>query len=379
MTHTLVPVPSGLARPTDKLCNFCTALRLKPDDFIVRPGSGGGYYPTPERSFGLIHDIKAKSAYCPLCRLVLQSLGTSVPDEQDGEPIEATISWDTAGIVSNPNDSSETLAIVREITTSVQRQGGADCDHQPVVNARIGILANDAPVPNKSLFPRIIKEQIDFEMVRGWLDVCERHHTLHCGGVHPDLRRDDFVDIIQEIPSLRMIDVVDQCITLAPHNCKYIALSYVWGRIDPQKILRTLKANIVALEKPGSLTKPEFYDKIPITIRDAMLVVKELHMRYLWVDSLCIIQDDDGDGGSKMEAIAKMAYVYGAASLTITAASGIDANAGLPGVRSGADRKQPIEEIGPGFRLAFKQMWQYYDSSVYYTRGWTCVFSGSYL
>ena len=76
-----------------------------------------------------------------------------------------------------------------------------------------------------------------------------------------------------------------------------------------------------------------------------------------------------------MQAIAKMGLVYGAATLTIVAYTD-GATTGLPGVRFGAKRSQPIEEIAPGFRLAFKPMYQYaMEESIYNTRGWTCVLS----
>jgi hypothetical protein len=68
-----------------------------------------------------------------------------------------------------------------------------------------------------------------------------------------------------------------------------------------------------------------------------------------------------------------MDLVYGSAYVTIIAATGDDANAGLPGVRSGMrNYRQPIEELMPGLRLAFKpRMVDYLEDAVYDTRGWT--------
>jgi len=132
-----------------------------------------------------------------------------------------------------------------------------------------------------------------------------------------------------------------------------------------------LKENIGALEQPGALVRPDFHTKISVTIRDAMQVARELGLRYLWVDSLCIIHHDDG--GTMKNAISKMDLIYGAAFLTIIAATGADANAGLLGVRQGTHgQRQAIEEIMPGLRLAFKPLYQNnIKDSVYYTRGWT--------
>ena len=298
-----------------------------------------------------------------------------MPNEEEGVPVEVVFDWSTDG-PPNPNSPGDRIPIIRNIMPSVQKPGGGDVMYSnPMIFPRIGILANDAPTPSNALCARFIKDQIDFSMVRNWINICKKCHVEQCGGIHPDLEQNNFGDVTDEIPSFRVVDVIDNCITPAPRNCKYAALSYVWGRIDPQAILRLLNDDVAELEKPGALKQSEHYERIPLTIRDAMIVVKEIGMRYLWVDSLCIVQDDDGQEGSKMQAIAKMGLVYGAATLTIVAYTD-GATTGLPGVRFGAKRSQPIEEIAPGFRLAFKPMYQYaMEESIYNTRGWTCVLS----
>jgi len=231
----------------------------------------------------------------------------------------------------------------------------------------ITLLANDSPTSSYAFFVRPVREdQIDFGVVRNWISMCEDWHGEAC-------RKSRMVDeeiknITDEIPSFRLIDVVDNCLVQGVGNSRYAALSYVWGRVDS---LRTLKENVKALEQPGALMLPEYHTKIPMTIRDAMQAVRELGLRYLWVDSLCIIQDDDSR--TKEDNILKMDLVYGAAFLTIMAATGADANAGLPGVRPGTrGQRQPIEEIMPGFRLAFKPLYQnHIKDSAYFTRAWT--------
>jgi hypothetical protein len=101
-----------------------------------------------------------------------------------------------------------------------------------------------------------------------------------------------------------------------------------------------------------------------------MHVVREIGMRYLWVDSLCIVQDE---GEQKMAAIKSMDLVYAAADLVIVAGSSEHAYSGIPGVRPGSRTSpQPIEEITPGCRLAFKS--RYADAlsgARYSSRGWT--------
>jgi hypothetical protein len=81
-------------------------------------------------------------------------------------------------------------------------------------------------------------------------------------------------------------------------------------------------------------------NQLPATIEDAMLLVSKLNEHYLWVDSLCIIQDD---AETKYSNIKQMDSIYSHAVATIIALSGFDADAGLPGVRPGTRDPQKIE------------------------------------
>jgi hypothetical protein len=96
-------------------------------------------------------------------------------------------------------------------------------------------------------------------------------------------------------------------------QCRYIALSYVWGETNDF----TLNSeNISSFVKPGGLNS-HFSNDLPRTIRDAIIVTREIGERYLWIDSMCIQQDDIPE---KREQIELMDWVYGHATLTIVAA-----------------------------------------------------------
>ncbi|KDR66520.1 hypothetical protein GALMADRAFT_259000 [Galerina marginata CBS 339.88] len=370
MIPPLLPIPQSLAKPNDRLCNLCEALDLTPRRFVVLPDDDD--LNDVEVQLGLVQDIK-KSSSCPFCRLVLAAVGSNVPAFDDGEPVSITLTWQEAvdepdHLMRNYKDDNPPY---RVLTPKVVSPGSLSGWKQLHDNPQITLLTNDAPAntPANTHFLRPIGDKIDFAMVRNWLLMCERWH----GDICKQSKMLDHVvdDVVAEIPSLRLIDVVDNCIVSAPPNCQYVALSYVWGRIDPETILRTLKANVVELEQRGSLVRSDNHSRIPLTIRDAMEVVRELRLRYLWVDSLCIIQDDIGKEGSKMDAISKMDIVYGAAFLTITAGTGVDANAGLPGLRPGT-QMQVAEQILPGLRLALGMDYnEYVLKAVYSTRAWT--------
>ncbi|KDR71611.1 hypothetical protein GALMADRAFT_229571 [Galerina marginata CBS 339.88] len=369
----LLPVPSTLAGSDDALCSVCKDLELSPDKFII-PDSEKTLRRDDFRSndihLGRVEDIK-KKIHCPFCRLVLKALGPDVPDCEDDEPVTITVIWEVSGF--RPiEDEFWHVPQIRFLRPFAQRQGGGTVNSGKLhMSPGITLLANDAPSTAKTSFVRLINDQIDIDIVQNWISICQRFHKGCCDG-NPYIHDNELGDITTEIHSFRLIDVIDSCIVLPAEGCKYAALSYVWG-IDPKTILRLLKENVDELQSPGSLEIVGNKERIPLTIRDAMEVTRKLGLRYLWVDSLCIVQDDDSKLGSKMEAIAKMGLVYGASDITLIAATGINAQAGIPGLRPGTrGREQLIEEISPGCRLGAKTLWQNYIwTGVYFDRGWT--------
>ena len=58
---------------------------------------------------------------------------------------------------------------------------------------------------------------------------------------------------------------------------------------------------------------------VPKTYLDAIAVTREPGIQYLWIDSLCIVQNDDSDW---QQEAAPMAAVYENALVTIAAAWG---------------------------------------------------------
>jgi hypothetical protein len=65
---------------------------------------------------------------------------------------------------------------------------------------------------------------------------------------------------------------------------------------------------------------------LPKTLQDAIRLTQELGIRYIWIDSICIIQDDKEDWEHES---ANMLSVYANASLTIAASNGNDSHKGL--------------------------------------------------
>jgi Heterokaryon incompatibility protein (HET) len=89
---------------------------------------------------------------------------------------------------------------------------------------------------------------------------------------------------------------------------KYAALSYCWGGDQP------ITATKTALDLLSQFIP---FSELPTCLQDAVITAWRLSLRLLWVDSLCVVQDDPGDIARE---IAKMPQIYNNAHVTISAA-----------------------------------------------------------
>lgn len=108
-------------------------------------------------------------------------------------------------------------------------------------------------------------------------------------------------------------------------------LSFQWGNALP---LRTTKENIREFMLSVS------FDSLPKTLREAATLTVDLGYEHIWIDALCIIQDDSDDWNIEG---SKMHYIYQGAALTISAAAGKDCAAGLFPDRTAILRSEPVE------------------------------------
>ncbi|KAE9364256.1 HET-domain-containing protein, partial [Stipitochalara longipes BDJ] len=164
-------------------------------------------------------------------------------------------------------------------------------------------------------------------------------------------------------PNFRVINVHTRCVIDAPANSSYFALSYVWGRLGENDLCATSE-NIENLKKEQSLTQ----EGLPQTILDVMKLVSELGGMYLWVDRLCILQDDEND---KAQQIPRMDSIYSLAELTIIAASGSDAHQGVAGLSVPRLVEQDTCRIGHSLALMTIPTSNTFPSCTYSKRGWT--------
>ncbi|PQE23294.1 het domain-containing protein [Rutstroemia sp. NJR-2017a BVV2] len=92
-------------------------------------------------------------------------------------------------------------------------------------------------------------------------------------------------------------------------NTKYAALSHCWGT---KSHLKTISENLDAMLSGISL------QAVSKTCQDAVHLCRDLRIRYLWIDTLCAIQDHASE--CRREA-GRMSTVYGNAFLVLVASA----------------------------------------------------------
>lgn len=129
---------------------------------------------------------------------------------------------------------------------------------------------------------------------------------------------------------------------------QYAALSYCWGD-DLESVITTTRENYHAHKFEIPL------DTLPKTVQDAITVCRRLGIQYLWVDSLCIIQNDNQDWRRQS---AQMRYVYSNSHVTLAAHNASSCKQGFLGRQlcGYPDWQRPITSSTPSESKYFIRM-----------------------
>ncbi|KAI1350295.1 HET-domain-containing protein [Xylaria sp. FL0043] len=161
----------------------------------------------------------------------------------------------------------------------------------------------------------------NLNLLRSWFKECCSTHEVCRRGSYSKKNFDD-MDSSTIIP-LRVIDVGvaqggSDLPRLVTTNYKafgrYLTLSHCWGRVTP---LRTTAATCEAWHTALP------WNQLPKTFQDTIELTRELGERFLWIDSLCIVQDDPADLDAQIEL---MGAIFEGSYCTIAAvdAKGVD-------------------------------------------------------
>jgi hypothetical protein len=273
-------------------------------------------------------------AKCSLCRLLSRCVQAQLAGRQ-GETFEPGGLLSTAtfkGLILTFHKNGYTRTFEGELTYSFI----ARVEYGPVIIDVLPLgegafrLSNCKESYARSLLP----VQADRNLILGWLNECRFQHHL-CSKYDSQFR------VPIHLPGLRLIDVHASCLIQATAEIQdYLTLSYVWGAIEHLVLLRD---NIDGLSKPGAI-ETSSQPQIPQVIWDAIHITRDLGFKYLWVDRLCICQDDDEE---KAVLIAAMNLIYKGATMTLVAAEADNAFCGLPGVQPYPQpRERIVERVG---------------------------------
>lgn len=304
------------------LCRLCKALLKK-------------FHAWPSREWNLCSELsgtrsdfdrvtKKTSVSCPLCHCMRHLLPADLPQ-----------STEILGILSYHDSNSHDVPAVLEMRADRERLLG---------HVQIGLLdvaQHYEPAPT-----------LNFREISRLLRQCEEQHLHH----------DWSLPRYHSTTRIQLIDVADMMIISATTQRRYLALSYVWGGHD--SFAATTKSRKSLRRKTGL---HQHMNRIPQTIRDAMDVVRKLGERYLWVDRLCIEQDN---ATQKEAHIEKMDVIYSHALLTLIAHAGVAATSPLPGLRPGTRLTLPMKRLGDvAMSVLPPNLWE--SGAPHETRGWT--------
>jgi len=360
------------------LCRWCSKLDLatlrhgrKPFDwdlfeFVDEPRTAGlkGYFghARRQRSLHIVDGFdtnrarvdsftaswaKPPGSGCPVCRIIRNICREIVPEKDElqvtlwlREPVSMCLhdcnndeKWSTIDIVVIIGSVKRTVTLI-PLLQPTEQEGPAK--HNCMARHELPLVTN-------------------FGRLSNWINDCDKNH-----------HHESIDHIRRDLPFLRVIDVKNRCLAQKPFDSKFAALSYTWGKCWQYQLQ---KDQLKMFLEPGSITG--VWNELSKVVTDAITTCERLDIPYLWIDTLCIVDDDKDD---KHHQIACMDQIYSSAYITLIAAAGSDANDGLPRVSKHVGRRTRLLNVdGLAYQLANASDWDStdLDKSTWCTRGWT--------
>jgi hypothetical protein len=323
--------------PLEPLCEYCSEIPFDTPDQFASVGAW---------SLGPAERVKRST--CPLCEVVVRAFQTLGQTE-------------TAGRSMVLSELSE-VKLYWFWSSGPGGRGAFTVDPSLFQNwiCMVSTTASSKALTSSFHFAKsTINAEFDVGRLSQWISTCTRTHSTECS-----IEASDFEQSFSGLHTLRFVDVKKESVVELHTVPQYAALSYVWGEVAS---IRLTTGNRPRLLLPGGIRKA--WDKIPKTIKDAIELVRRLDARYLWVDALCLIQNDPGDIA---RGVNVMDEIYERSWLTIIAAHGHNANAGLQGIREGSrfahTATRITHEVSMGMNVPLDRLLK---CSVYNSRAWT--------
>ena len=321
--------------PLEPLCEYCSRIPFESPP----PGPGFPWLLGPGEWI--------KRSNCPFCQFVVHAIQT----------FSQTVARIATPVLSN--QSTVGLYWHRE-----SGPGGRGAFIINISGYRIWICmaagaSNEGAIYSYRFLKPTLESEFEVGRLSEWISTCNRAHSEKCS-----VKTADFEQSFPGLDVVRFIDVEQESIVELRAVPRYLALSYVWGEVAN---IRLTTGNRSSLLLPGGIRKAG--PKIPRTVRDAIELVRRLDARYLWVDTLCLVQNDPAD---LARGVNVMDEIYERSWLTIIAADGHNANAGLPGIQEGSRFRRIATRITDDISMGvYERLDHLLESSVYASRAWT--------
>jgi hypothetical protein len=196
-----------------------------------------------------------------------------------------------------------------------------------------------------------------------WLPDCLQKHS-RCGerfgdgdDTHKSRAPTRVVHVQDDGETAKLVDTA----SLPADNFRYLTLSHMWGSL---KFTTLTMANLDSFKQRIPLEKAEFNQ----TFREAFTVTALLGYKYIWIDSLCIIQDAPG-GADWTAECPRMTSVYSCSDLNLSASGYADAGRGMVAM-SRAALVPPIFELADGDMARVVLQHEHKGGWPLETRGW---------
>jgi hypothetical protein len=133
-----------------------------------------------------------------------------------------------------------------------------------------------------------------YKVARGWISECLDSYEKCLKKSSPSVLPTRVLDLSDEYGTEKIKLKISKGL-----KAQYAALGYCWGST---KQLTTTQESLQSFTEEGIEAT-----KLPKTLQDAIHVCRNLELRYLWIDSLCIIQDSPVDEAIE---ISMMPQIY---------------------------------------------------------------------
>lgn len=166
-------------------------------------------------------------------------------------------------------------------------------------------------VRTASLLPPSTHLEHNLSYIQTWLTKCQKIHP-RCNAPVSDVPKRLIEIENNETQTVRLVELS------SASQLQYACLSHCWGQVRPKHITNsgTLAPNMNAI--PVS--------ELPKSFQDAIEITRAIGLRYLWIDSLCIVQDSEPDWAAH---VGRMASIYENAYITLAAGASEDDEGGF--------------------------------------------------